>query len=101
MKKVIAIVVFILSVMAITHVSFAQIIKKVKTKDPTISSLRMRGKIVAIDQAKSQVVVKDDATGMEKTMLVDPKFLLTLKMGDKVKVTGRKVHKIHKNAAKK
>jgi hypothetical protein len=46
----------------------------------------IRGKIFSMDSGKNEIVVKTRA-GAEKTIVVDPKMMSELKVGESVKVT--------------
>ena len=84
MKKI-TIILFVLFLMCGTTISsFAQssqvaVAKKVKTEV-------IRGKIIAIDLAKNEIVIKENKTGVEKTITVDSKVISSLKANEDVKV---------------
>ena len=81
MKKAMVIAVVVLSSLSFSTMSFAQMLKG--TRAQAVRNNTVAGKIVSIDQEKSQVVIKN-ATGKEKTVIVDPKDLASLKQGDEV-----------------
>ena len=82
MKKAMVIAAVVLSSLSFSTMSFAQMVKKPRAhnaaKTETVS-----GKIVSIDQEKSQVVIKN-ANGTDKTVVADAKELASLKAGDEV-----------------
>jgi hypothetical protein len=55
--------------------------KKIWTK-----SEMTKGEIVSIDSVKNEIVIKEKATGTDKTLKVDPKEVAMLKVGETVKV---------------
>ena len=103
MKKAMVIVVVVLSSLSFSTRSFAQMLKGPRThnaaKTETVS-----GKIVSIDQEKSQVVIKN-AGGTDKTVAVSPKELASLKAGDEavavLPLGSNKAQTIKKMAVKK
>lgn len=46
----------------------------------------LTGNIVSIDAERNEIVIKDDATGIDRNVKVDPGMTPTLKVGEKVKV---------------
>lgn len=87
MKKT-TIILFALLLMCGTAIlSFAQtsqvaVAKKVEVKTEVIT-----GKIVAIDTVKNEIVIKENKTGIAKTITVDPKVISSLKTDEAVKVS--------------
>ena len=80
MKKAMIIAVVVLSSLSFTTMSFAQMLKKPRAQNAAKTET-VSGKIVSIDQQKSQVVIKN-AGGTDKTVVVDAKELVSLKAGD-------------------
>ena len=88
MKKLVAGLMALLVMVCITSASFAA---NKPSKDPaaaaTVESANtIMGKIVSIDKAKNAVVIKDQESKTDKTVLVDVKDIGKLKKGDLVKV---------------
>ncbi len=83
MKKAI----FILIILAITAglvvPSFAKDMKGSKAK---ANVEIIKGSIVSIDTQRNEIVVKDEKTNTDKTVVADPKMISTLKTGEMVKV---------------
>lgn len=77
MKKFIAVMVAVVTVMTFTMVGFA----KEAVKKETV----VKGEIVSINTATNEVVIKDTKTNTEKTIMVSPKEIATLKKGEQVK----------------
>ena len=82
MKKAMIIAVVVLSSLSFATLSFAQMLKGTRAHN-TAKTETASGKIVSIDQEKSQVVIKN-ANGTDKTIVVDAKELVSLKAGDEV-----------------
>lgn len=106
MKKISVILVALFLTCAISTVIFAQTSQKASAKKSTAKSEVVIGKIISIDTAKNEIVVKADKSGMEKTISVNIKVISTLKADDQVKVRLQKdssiavsVKKITKKAA--
>jgi len=79
MNKKMIVAVIILSSLSFPTMSFAQMLKRASAvKTETVS-----GKIVSVDQEKSQVVV-ENSSGVDKTVMVDSKEIASLKAGDDV-----------------
>ena len=76
------IAVVVLSSLSFSTMSFAQMLKKPRAQNAAKTDT-VSGKITAIDQEKSQVVIKN-ADGTQKTVGVDAKELVSLKTGDDV-----------------
>ena len=45
----------------------------------------VRGTIISVDNGKNEIVIKDSKTGAEKTILVNPGDISSLKKGEEVK----------------
>ncbi len=48
-----------------------------------------KGKIVSIDAVKNEIVIKQDASGSDKTFKVEPGEIALLKVGETVKIKTR------------
>jgi hypothetical protein len=46
----------------------------------------IKGKIVSVDNSKSEIMIKDNKTGAEKTILVNPDDISLLKTNEEVRV---------------
>ena len=77
MKKVLTVAVVLLTLIGFTTLGIA----KEAAKKPEV----VKGEIVSIDTAKNEVVIKNAKANTEKTVVVDPKEIATLKKGDHVK----------------
>ena len=87
MKKI-TIILFVLFLMCgMATLSFAQATQATGAKKAEVSVEVIRGKITSVDIAKNEIVVKENKTGTEKTIIVDPKVISSLKTGEDVKVT--------------
>jgi hypothetical protein len=87
MKKIAGILVVLFLISGISAVSFAQ---NTNTTIVTKSEARpevIRGKIVSIDMAKNEIVVKVNKTGAEKTIIADPTVIASLKVKEEVRIT--------------
>jgi len=87
MRKITVILTALFLVCALTVLSSAQTAQATGSKKPVASSEVVRGKIISIDTVKNEIVVKENKTGTEKTIAVDPKVISTLKIEENVKVT--------------
>jgi len=86
MKKAIAVVVALLFLLGLTNFTFAQE-KKHKTTKATQENVEIiRGKVVSIDQANKQIVVKDNKSQVDRSFAVSKKAIAVIKVGDEVKV---------------
>jgi hypothetical protein len=90
MKRLIGSLMVVLALICFTSMSFAA---NKPSKDPATSTTEMgssagtiMGKIVSIDKAKNSVVVKDDETKTDKTIMVEAKDIKKLKKGKLVKI---------------
>ncbi len=82
MNKKMIVAVIILSSLSFTTMSFAQMLKGTKRAN-AVKTETVSGKIVSVDQEKSQVVVKN-SSGVDKTIVADSKEIASLKAGDEV-----------------
>ena len=87
MKKITIILFVLFLICSMAVVSFAQtsqvaVAKKVKVKTEVII-----GKIISIDTVKNEVVIKENKTATEKTIVVDAKVISLLKTDEAVKVS--------------
>jgi len=87
MKKITVILVALLLICAMSTLSFAQTSQGTGAKKAVVNTEIIRGKIISIDTAKNEIVVKENKTGTEKAISIDPKVIATLKIDDQVKVT--------------
>jgi sRNA-binding protein len=86
MKKTIAVVVALLFLLGFTSFTFAQE-KKHRTTKATQENIEIiRGKVVSVDQANKQIVVKDNKTQADRSFAVSKKAIAVVKVGDEVKV---------------
>jgi hypothetical protein len=79
MKKIVTLAAMVLTLICFMTLAIAE--EAVKAKPVVI-----KGEVVSIDTAKSEAVIKNRKTDTEKTVVVDPQELSTLKQGEKVKV---------------
>ena len=87
MKKMTVILMALLLTGSMTMWGFAETPAAPASKKPEVNADIVRGKIVSIDAAKNEIVVKENKTGTEKTIKVDPTVLTSLKIDEKVRVT--------------
>ena len=87
MKKITVILVALLLMCAMSQLSFAQTSQGRGAKKAAVNTEVIRGKIISIDTAKNEIVVKENKTGTEKTITVDSKVIASLKVNEEVKVT--------------
>ena len=86
MKKAIAVVVALLFLLGLSSFTFAQGNKPKATKVAPENVEIIRGKIISIDSANKQIVVRDNKTQADKTFLVSEKVIKAVKVEDEVKV---------------
>jgi len=86
MKKTIAMVVALLFLLGFTNFTFAQEQKPKATKAIQENMEIIRGRVVSVDQANKQIVVKDNKTQADRSFTVSEKAIAVVKVGDKVKV---------------
>jgi hypothetical protein len=72
MKKIMSFIFGMLILVGFAATSFAEVVQ---------------GSIVSLNTAKNEIVVKDSATGSDKTIMVHPKVMATLQSGTVVKAT--------------
>ena len=87
MKKITVILVALFLICAMSTLSFAKTPQATAAKKAEVSTEIFRGKIISIDTAKNEIAVKENKTGVEKTIIVDPKVISSLKVDEEVKVT--------------
>lgn len=80
MKKKTIIIFLVMTFMGFVALSFAQPPKASEVKTQTI-----RGEIVSIDTANNQIVIKEANTGVQKTIVAEPKTIASLKVGERIK----------------
>jgi hypothetical protein len=95
MKRVLSSAVALLFLSGVVTCGFAQDQKPAETKAPESSATQpkavkstletIKGKIVSIDAAKNEVVIKSSKTGMEKKLIVGQNVIATLSVGEMVK----------------
>jgi len=86
MKKTIAVVIALLFLLGFTNFTFAQEKKPKVTKVALENVEIIKGKIISIDSANKQIVVRDNKTQTDKTFVVSEKAIKVVKVGDEVKV---------------
>ena len=86
MRKTIAVIVALLFLLGLTSFTFAQGKKTKATKATQENVEIIRGKVVSVDQATKQIVVKDNKTQTDRTFVVSRKVIRVVKIGDEVKV---------------
>jgi len=86
MKKIIAVVIAFFLLLGFTNFTFAQQ-KKHKTTEAAQENVEIiRGKVISVDSANKQIVVKDNKTQTDKTFVVSEKAIKKVNVGDEVKV---------------
>jgi hypothetical protein len=83
MKKIFAVVLALVFVSGVAVPCFAQAVSHKKAE---VVLEVVRGKIVSLDVAKKEVVVKEEKSGLDKTFTVSEKAISALKVGDNVKI---------------
>jgi len=86
MKKTIPVVVALLFLLGFTNFTFAQEKKPKVTKATPENVEIIRGKVISVDSANKQIVVRDNKTQTDKTFVVSEKAIKVVKVGDEVKV---------------
>jgi len=86
MKKAITVTVALLFLLGLSSFTFAQGNKPKVTKATPENVEIIRGKIISIDSANKQIVVKDNKTQTDKTFVLSEKAIKVVKVGDEVKV---------------
>jgi ABC-type Zn uptake system ZnuABC Zn-binding protein ZnuA len=90
MKKLIGSLMVVLVLICFTSVSFAASKSGKPSQEPTVvsteSSNTIMGKIVSLDKAKNEIVVKDGETKTNKTIMVEAQDIKMLKKGLLVKI---------------
>jgi len=84
MKKTIAGIVALSFILGLSSLTFAQTQKSTKVTSGNVEIIR--GKVISIDPANKQIVVKDNKTQTDKTFVVSEKVIKVVKVGDEVKV---------------
>jgi len=84
MKKITVILIALIFLCGMSALSFAQTVHT--GKKPEVKTEVIKGKIVSIDTAKNEIVVKDNKAGIDKTIAVDPKAIASLKTDEEVKI---------------
>jgi len=84
MKKLLVLLVAGLVVISFSAAGFAA--EEAKTQAPKVKAEVVKGVIISIDAAKNEITIKEKKTNAEKSVVVDPKEISTLKQGDRVKV---------------
>jgi len=87
MKKITIILFALLLMCGTARSSFAQGSQTNDAKKTVVKTETIRGKIISVDLAKNTIVVKEPKAGAERTITVDPKVIVSLRVNEKVKVT--------------
>ena len=87
MKKLTIIFLALLLISQGAPLGFAENPKTKGTEKTQISTEIVRGKIVSIDTTKFEIVIRENKTGNEKTIVVDQVVLPTLQKNDEIKAT--------------
>ncbi|HTZ11018.1 MAG TPA: hypothetical protein VMD04_01375 [Candidatus Margulisiibacteriota bacterium] len=85
MKKITVSLLILFLIYGMAILNSAQAAQATSAKKSGMSAEVVRGKIISIDTAKNEIVVKENKTGTEKTIAVDPKVISSLKAGEEVK----------------
>jgi hypothetical protein len=87
MKKLFAFAIMLAALAGFAGIGFAQD----EVREPTVDTAAvievLTGTVVSVDAATNAVVVKDETTGIERTVTATPAMIGTIKAGDKVKVS--------------
>jgi hypothetical protein len=87
MKKLTIFLSMLLLICAISTLSFAQASMAAGTGKAKTANEIIKGKIISVDTAKSEVVVREKNTNAEKIITVDPKTISSLRADEEVKIT--------------
>lgn len=87
MRKTTILLVSLLLLCSFSGLSFAQKVQGKSAKKAESSIEVIRGKIVSIDTTKNEVVIRNEKTGIEKTVSVSPTIISSLKTDEQAKVT--------------
>ena len=91
MKKLLVLTIALIAIGCFGSIGLAQEEKPELTPEATVESAAvvevLTGSVVSIDMAKDQIVVKDEMTGIDRTVKAAPESIAMLKAGDKVKVS--------------
>jgi hypothetical protein len=101
----------LLLICGLSTLGFAQTAQAKAAKKPEVKTEVVRGKILSIDPAKNEIVVKDNKTGVARSIVVDPKQIGSLKVDEEIRArlksgsniaesVKRIVHKTHKSRKK-
>ncbi len=85
MKKIRVIVVYLIAFICFATLSFAGGTKGTPSNTTKHKAEIIIGKIVSVDPVKNEIVIKEDKTGIDKTIQVRPKTISSLKIGEHVK----------------
>lgn len=86
MRKITVILVALIFLCGMSTLSFAQTAQVKSAKKAEVKTEVIKGKIISIDTAKNEIVVKDNKAGVEKTIAVDPKAISSLKTDEEVRI---------------
>ncbi len=86
MKKNIFILAVAVLVLGMTGLTFAQT-AAVVAKNVEVKTYAVKGKIVTIDTKQNEIVIKENKTDLEKTIIADANIIASFKVGDEVKAT--------------
>jgi len=90
MKKLLALTIALIIIGVLSGIGLAQEDEPELAPEATVESAVvievLTGSVVSIDAANDQIVVKDDMTGVDRTVEATPEVIAPLKVGDKVKV---------------
>ena len=81
MKKIMVAMTIFAFLVSLSSFAFAKQQKKSQPATKTV-----RGVVISADAVKSEIVVKDNKTGQDKTFIADPKVISTLALNEEVKV---------------
>lgn len=87
MRKAMLVAIAIVSVVSLATFGFALAAQGKSSKVAKTSTEVIRGKIISIDSAKNEIVIKNNKTGAESIIVVNSKEISSLKVGEEVKVT--------------
>jgi hypothetical protein len=87
MKRLIVVLFVLFLVGGMAALSFAQATQVAAAKKAEVKTEVIMGKIISIDTVKNEVVIKENKTATEKTIVVDAKVISLLKTDEAVKVS--------------
>ena len=87
MKKITYVIFILFLLIGIASPIYAQMKHEKNAKKAEANLEIIKGKIVSVDAAKNEIVLKEKKTGVIKTIAVSPEQIASLKSDEDIKVT--------------